>query len=121
MINDTNICEASKQVAHHILGSGYTSEQLERITAFVKYLYDAGFTNFRGLINKAIVAIKNGEHVYYLSRCIERDKKYGNRNKSYYRPADNLFEVEPDQTNVTIQLKTLGEVPKSHTMRHVKK
>lgn len=73
-MNDTTICEAAKQVTFHLFGAAYTSEQLETITAFVRYLYEDGFTAFRQLINKAIIAIKNGDHVLYLYRGLESDK-----------------------------------------------
>ena len=85
-MNDTTICEAAKQVAFHLFGAAYTSEQLEIVTAFVQHLYENGFTEFRQLINKAIVAIINGDHVYYLSRSRETDKKYGTRSNTYYDP-----------------------------------
>ena len=89
-MNETEtICEAAKQVAIHLFGAAYTSEQLETITAFVQYLYDDGFTAFRQLINKAILAIKNGEHVYYLSRTFEYDKNQGTRNKTHYEPSES--------------------------------
>ena len=65
-MNETIIYEAAKQATFHLFGAAYTSEQLETITAFVHYLYDDGCTEFRQLINKAIIAIKNGEHVLFI-------------------------------------------------------